>query len=157
VAGQPHAAATDDGSVHAELAEPDRRPGGPTPHGAEPGPVGPHSAASVQPAADGPEAASPGAPQPAGEGQGGPVNNRRAGGTLRAAILAILAAHPGRQFKVAELCKAIDAANTGSAAAKASQGAVHNAVVKLVADGAAVQTVERPATFTLATAPVAAG
>ncbi|MEH0985882.1 MarR family winged helix-turn-helix transcriptional regulator [Micromonospora sp. CPCC 205556] len=77
--------------------------------------------------------------------------SRRSGGALRGAVLGILEAHPDRQYKTGELAKLIDAANGGSGAAKASAGAVANAAIKLVADGQAVQTVERPATFQLAT------
>lgn len=96
-----------------------------------------------------------------GEGEGGSNpdpqgkaaatgNNRRVKGSLRGAVLDILEAHPDRQYKTSELCKLIDAANTGSDAKKASQGAVYNAAIKLVAAGTLVQTVERPATFQLA-------
>ncbi len=86
----------------------------------------------------------------AGDSDGAPGTSRRAGGTLRGAILDILEANPDQQYKVAALCKAIDAANAGTGTAKASQGAVYNAVVKLVADRRAVQTVDKPATFQLA-------
>ncbi|MEU8299713.1 MarR family transcriptional regulator [Micromonospora sp. NPDC048909] len=79
-------------------------------------------------------------------------DGRRAKGSLRAAVLDILEAHPDRQYKTGELSKLIDAANAGTSAKKASAGAVHNAAVKLVAAGTAVQTVERPATFQLAPA-----
>ncbi|SBT65656.1 hypothetical protein GA0070622_2657 [Micromonospora sediminicola] len=79
-------------------------------------------------------------------------NGRRVKGSLRGAVLDILEAHPDRQYKTSELCKLIDAANAGSGARKASQGAVFNAAIKLVAAGALVQTVERPATFQLAPA-----
>ncbi|MFG1833897.1 MarR family transcriptional regulator [Micromonospora chersina] len=77
-------------------------------------------------------------------------NGRRVKGSLRGAVLDILEAHPDRQYKTSELCKLIDAANAGSGARKASQGAVFNAAIKLVAAGTLVQTVERPATFQLA-------
>ncbi|MET7966216.1 MarR family transcriptional regulator [Micromonospora sp. NPDC005305] len=79
-------------------------------------------------------------------------NDRRVKGSLRGAVLDILEAHPDRQYKTSELCKLIDAANTGSGAKKASQGAVYNAAIKLVAAGTLMQTVERPATFQLAPA-----
>ncbi|GGS10100.1 hypothetical protein GCM10010169_63590 [Micromonospora fulviviridis] len=79
-------------------------------------------------------------------------NGRRVKGSLRGAVLDILEAHPDRQYKTSELCKLIDAANAGSGARKASQGAVFNAAIKLVAAGTLVQTVERPATFQLAPA-----
>ncbi|MEO3780482.1 MarR family transcriptional regulator [Micromonospora sp. B11E3] len=76
--------------------------------------------------------------------------SRRAKGSLRGAVLDILEAHPDRAYRTSELCKLIDAANAGTDAKKASAGAVNNALIKLVADGKAVQTVERPATFQLA-------
>ena len=96
-----------------------------------------------------------------GEGEGGSRldpqgqatatgNGRRVKGSLRGAVLDILEAHPDRQYKTSELCKLIDAANAGSGARKASQGAVYNAAIKLVAAGTLVQTVERPATFQIA-------
>ncbi|QOC89701.1 MarR family transcriptional regulator [Micromonospora craniellae] len=75
---------------------------------------------------------------------------RRSKGTLRGAILDVLEAHPDQQFKTSELCQAIDRANEGSGSAKASAGAVVNAVHKLVADNRAIQVVERPAAFQLA-------
>jgi DNA-binding MarR family transcriptional regulator len=75
---------------------------------------------------------------------------RRSGGTLRGAILDIFEAHPDQQYKVSELCRLIDKANEGTGAAKASAGAVANAVVKLVGAHRVIQTVERPATFQLA-------
>ncbi|MEV0157589.1 MarR family transcriptional regulator [Micromonospora sp. NPDC050686] len=77
-------------------------------------------------------------------------NSRRVKGSLRGAVLDILEAHPDREYKTSELCKLIDSANAGSGAKKASQGAVYNAAIKLVAAGTLVQTVERPATFQLA-------
>ncbi|GGM28812.1 hypothetical protein GCM10011608_11970 [Micromonospora sonchi] len=75
---------------------------------------------------------------------------RRSKGTLRGAIRDVLEAHPGQPLRTSQLCKAIDAANEGSGSAKASAGAVVNAVHKLVADGVAVHVVERPAAFQLA-------
>ncbi|MEU5931102.1 MarR family transcriptional regulator [Micromonospora sp. NPDC047187] len=86
---------------------------------------------------------------PSASGGGKP---RRSKGSLRGAILDVLEAHPGQPFKTSELCKAIDQANEGTDSAKASAGAVVNAVHKLVADGVAVQVAERPATFQLAPA-----
>jgi hypothetical protein len=85
-----------------------------------------------------------------GEGEARPV--RRTAGSMRAAILDICEAQPDRQFKVGELCRLIDAANAanaGTGASKASQGAVYNAATKLAAAGALTQTVEKPATFQL--------
>ncbi len=76
--------------------------------------------------------------------------DRRPKGSLRAAVLDILEAHPDRAYKTSELCKLIDAADAGAGVKKARPGAVVNAAVKLVADGKAVQTVEKPATFQLA-------
>ncbi|MFB6393558.1 MarR family transcriptional regulator [Polymorphospora lycopeni] len=89
-------------------------------------------------------------PTPALVEQAATGKARRAGGSLRGAILDVLEADPDRQFKTSELCKAIDKANEGTGAAKASAGAVVNALHKLVTAGAAIQTVERPATFRLA-------
>ena len=78
---------------------------------------------------------------------------KRAGGTLRGAILDILEANPDRQYKVGELCKVIDAANAGTGAAKASQGAVANALDTLSRKGTVTRTVDRPATFQLTPPP----
>jgi hypothetical protein len=52
--------------------------------------------------------------------------------------------------QVSELCKLIDAANDGTAAAKASAGAVANALDTLARHGRITRTVDRPATFQLA-------
>jgi hypothetical protein len=78
---------------------------------------------------------------------------RRTGGSLRGAILDILEANPDRQYKTGELCRLIDQANEGTGAAKASPGAVANALFKLAAASTVIQTVERPATFQLAPRP----
>ncbi|MGW3890484.1 MarR family transcriptional regulator [Micromonospora chokoriensis] len=86
---------------------------------------------------------------PSASGSGKP---RRPKGSLRGAILDVLEAHPGQPFKISQLCKAIDQANEGTDSAKASAGAVVNAVHKLVTDGVAVQVAEKPATFQLAPA-----
>ena len=75
---------------------------------------------------------------------------RRSKGSLRGAILDLLEAHPDQPFKTSQLCRAIDQANEGGGSAKASAGAVVNAVYKLVADNLAVQVVEKPAAFQLA-------
>ncbi|MFI7650311.1 MarR family transcriptional regulator [Micromonospora sp. NPDC049460] len=80
------------------------------------------------------------------------AGSRRTKGSLRGAVLDILEAHPDRAYKTSELCKLIDAANTGADAKKASAGAVNNALFKLVAAGKALQTVEKPATFQFAPA-----
>lgn len=77
-------------------------------------------------------------------------STRRASGSLRGAVLDILEANPGQQYKVSELCKLVDRANEGTGAKKASAGAVHNAAVKLVGTGRAVLAAEKPATFALA-------
>ncbi|MET8198009.1 MarR family transcriptional regulator [Micromonospora taraxaci] len=86
---------------------------------------------------------------PSASGSGKP---RRSKGSLRGAILDVLEAHPGQPFKTSQLCRAIDQANEGTDSAKASAGAVVNAVHKLVTDGVAVQVAEKPATFQLAPA-----
>ncbi|MEV6514980.1 MarR family winged helix-turn-helix transcriptional regulator [Micromonospora chalcea] len=98
-----------------------------------------------------PAAEAPAAP-PAREagGEEAQALTRRASGSLRGAILDILEANPGQQYKVSELCKLVDRANEGTGAKKASAGAVHNAAVKLVATGRAVLAAEKPATFALA-------
>jgi diguanylate cyclase (GGDEF)-like protein len=80
----------------------------------------------VKPAPRAAKRASASAPRPAAA-DGAATPPRRAGGTLRGAILDILEANPDRQYKVGELCKLIDAANADTGAAKASQGAVANA------------------------------
>ncbi len=102
-------------------------------------------------------AAPPAAGDSAGGGAegGGGAPVRRAGGTLRGAILDILEAHPDRQYKVSELCKLIDADNAGAGAgvAKASQGAVANALDTLSRKGTVTRTVDRPATFQLTPSP----
>jgi hypothetical protein len=103
-----------------------------------------HPAADETPTSD----ADP--PEPAREATS--ATTRRTPGAMRAAITGICQSQPERQFKVAELCKLIDAANAGTGAAKASQGAVYNACTKLAAAGTLIQTVDKPATFQL-TAP----
>ncbi|TDC35133.1 MarR family transcriptional regulator [Micromonospora sp. 15K316] len=87
---------------------------------------------------------------PAGEAGTATAGSRRTKGSLRGAVLDILEAHPERAYKTSELCRLIDAANAGTDARKASAGAVVNAADKLVSDGKAVRTVEKPATFQLA-------
>ncbi|GIJ08440.1 MarR family transcriptional regulator [Micromonospora andamanensis] len=89
---------------------------------------------------------------PATRTDGRAASIRRGKGSLRGAVLDILEAHPERAYKISELCKLIDAANVGTDARKASAGAVVNAADKLVNDGMAVRTVEKPATFQLAPA-----
>ncbi|MBQ1022791.1 MarR family transcriptional regulator [Micromonospora sp. C95] len=98
-----------------------------------------------------PATEAPAAPPPIqAAGEAAQDRTRRASGTLRGAILDILEANPGQQYKVSELCKLIDRANEGTDARKASAGAVHNAAVKLVATGRAILAAEKPATFALA-------
>lgn len=82
--------------------------------------------------------------------EGTATPERRSPGSMRAAVLDICEAHPDRQYKVGELCRLIDAANAGTDAKKASQGAVYNACTKLAAAGTLTQTVDKPATFQLA-------
>lgn len=95
-----------------------------------------------------------GAPTAGGTGPGptdgdAHVPERRSPGSMRAAVLDVCEADPERQFKVGELCRLIDAANAGTGAKKASQGAVYNAATKLAAAGTLTLTVDRPATFQL--------
>ncbi|MGW0218497.1 MarR family transcriptional regulator [Micromonospora chokoriensis] len=118
----------------ARPATPDSVPAGTTP-----------DSTTGEPAA---EAPAPPVTEAAGEAAQTPA--RRASGTLRGAILDILEANPGQQYKVSELCKLVDRANEGTGAKKASAGAVHNAAVKLVGIGRAVLATEKPATFALA-------
>lgn len=72
---------------------------------------------------------------------------RRRSGNLRAAVLKVLQSNPGQRFTVREVCKAIDAANTDSDAAKASAGAVNNALLKLTNDGLIQQVGDKPALY----------
>lgn len=72
---------------------------------------------------------------------------RRRGGSLKEAALKVLQDSPDEQFRVGQVCKAINAANTDPTAAKASQGAVSNALVKWLNDGVIQRTVEKPATY----------
>ena len=81
-----------------------------------------------------------------------PEQPRRAKGALRDAVLKVLTGSPDTGFKVGDVCKAIDAANTDATANKAGAGAVSNALTKLVTDGHALQVVEKPATFQAAPA-----
>ena len=74
---------------------------------------------------------------------------RRAKGSFQTAVLDLCRQQPQRQFKVGELCHLIDTANTGTAAKKASPGAVYNACTKLSGRGQLIQTVDKPATFQL--------
>ncbi|WP_328851262.1 MarR family transcriptional regulator [Micromonospora globbae] len=132
----------------ASASEPAAPPDAPTPPDGEGEPVAVADGDGQQPAPTpddtGPDTAAP-SNDPATS-----TGGRRAKGSLRGAVLDILEAHPDRAYKTSEMCKLIDAANAGSGARKASAGAVVNALVKLVAAGKAVQTVEKPAAFQLA-------
>ncbi|MGQ5265229.1 hypothetical protein ACTWLT_31200 [Micromonospora sp. ZYX-F-536] len=143
-ASPPASAAADtpaDGAVPQPLREADAP---------EPNPAVDAGGTPADPVSEAPQDGSEVGEAPGGEGR--PGTARRTGGSLRGAVLDILEAHPERQYKTSELCKLVDAANAGTGAAKASAGAVANAVTKLVAAGTAVQTVERPATYQLAPA-----
>ncbi|MEV2241101.1 MarR family transcriptional regulator [Micromonospora sp. NPDC049891] len=126
----------------------------PAANDADPGPATPDGppAGTTTDSTTGEPAAEAPAAQPATEAAEGAAraSARRASGTLRGAILDILEANPGQQYKVSELCKLVDRANEGTDAKKASAGAVHNAAVKLVATGRAILAAEKPATFALA-------
>jgi hypothetical protein len=76
-----------------------------------------------------------------------PAQPRRAKGALRDAVLKVLTDAPDTGFKVGDVCKAINSADTDATANKAGAGAVANALTKLVTDGHAVQVVDKPATF----------
>ena len=89
-------------------------------------------------------------PAAAGDDGQAPATTRRPGGSLRGAILDILEANPDGQYKVGQLCKLIDKASEGTGYVNVGAGAVYNAVVKLVGEHRAVQTVDKPATFQLA-------
>jgi hypothetical protein len=84
-----------------------------------------------------------------------PVQPRRPKGELRAAVLAVLTGSPEQPFKVSEVCKAIDAANTDGAANKAGAGAVANALDKLVTSGDAARVEEAKYATYQAAAPAA--
>jgi hypothetical protein len=129
-------------------------------NGASGGPDGGQTAADASTPADGeaPRQSRPAGPHAQADGQPGaagqppvagtpPAKTRRGKGSLRDAVLKILRDHPDSQYKVGELCRLIDAANAGSVAAKASAGAVANALDKLVGDGSVNRTAEKPATF----------
>ncbi|MEV6374829.1 helix-turn-helix domain-containing protein [Micromonospora musae] len=98
------------------------------------------------------EDAGSGTAAPVGEAGTSTAGGRRTKGSLRGAVLDILEAHPERAYKTSELCRLIDAVNGGTDAKRASAGAVVNAADKLVGDGKAVRTIEKPVTFQLAPA-----
>lgn len=129
--------------------EPAAPPDAPTPPDGEGEPVAAADGDGQQTAPT-PEGTDPDTAAPPDDAANSMDGGRRAKGSLRGAVLDILEAHPDRAYKTSEMCKLIDAANAGSGAKKASAGAVNNALVKLVAAGKAVQTVEKPATFQLA-------
>ncbi|MET7949057.1 MarR family winged helix-turn-helix transcriptional regulator [Micromonospora sp. NPDC005324] len=134
------------------------------PTDAEPSATAAPPAASTEPDTDAgqPDAADDGEPRATASQGAEPdttastetasASSRRAKGSLRAAVLDILEAHPDRAYKTGELCKLIDAAEADTGVLKARPGAVVNAAVKLVGEGKVVQTVEKPATFQLAPA-----
>jgi hypothetical protein len=70
---------------------------------------------------------------------------KRPKGVLRGAVLTLLQNNPATAYKISEICKLLDQANSG--AHKVSAGAVANALDKLVGEGAVKQVNERPATF----------
>jgi hypothetical protein len=76
-----------------------------------------------------------------------PTLPRRPKGELRAAVLAVLQNEPERQFKVSDVCKAINAANADTTSNKAGGGAVANALDKLVGSGDAVRLEAKYATY----------
>jgi hypothetical protein len=63
---------------------------------------------------------------------------RRAKGSIGADVLRVMRARPANRFKVSELAAALGGT---------SAGAIANALHKLVIDGTAVQTCEKPASF----------
>ncbi|GGK31376.1 hypothetical protein GCM10010124_25150 [Pilimelia terevasa] len=71
---------------------------------------------------------------------------KRPKGALRGDVLAVLQADPDTAFKVSQICKHLDTVNDGSRA-KASAGAVANALDKLVGDGSARRHDGKPATY----------
>lgn len=107
----------------------------------EPGPRGKAERGAntppAQPAEGGP------APEVAAAGSG--ETPRRPGGSLRNTVLKVLQDHPEHQFRVLEVCRAIDDLGTGGA--KASAGAVRNALDRLAGQGSILLIVDRPATF----------
>ncbi len=90
----------------------------------------------------GPEAAADTEQRQTGRTYRKPVQPRRPKGALRAAVRAVLTQAPGQAFKVSEVCKAIDAANTDGTSNKAGAGAVANALDKLVTSGDAIRREE---------------
>lgn len=94
---------------------------------------------SADPGAAGPNPLATGtAPLSGSTATDAPPAARRGKGKLRDEVLAILQDHPDTAYKVSQLSKLLDGA---------SQGAITNALHKLVTDGTVTQTVERPATY----------
>jgi hypothetical protein len=158
------AASTPAGVTGPDDVEPDGQPGDAEPDDA-PGDPSATVEADTANAAHADEAAQPAtrpatrtrrtAPEPADGDDAPAAKLRRPAGSLRGAILDIMEADPGGQYKVGQLCKLIDKASEGTGYAKASQGAVYNEAVKLVGAHRAVQTVDKPATFQIAVPPAA--
>jgi hypothetical protein len=149
---EPPAVATGDAAGDVASANPDSTDDTTSPAASPNGPVAagdvsPPPSNDVEPTSN-EEPDSAGAAEPSGTA--GQTRRRRAGGSLRGAVLDVLEAHPDRQYKTGELCRLVDAGNAGSGAAKASAGAAANALSKLIVAGKVVQTVERPATYQLA-------
>jgi hypothetical protein len=100
------------------------------------------------------ETAEPDRDQHAGTGTTtgtSPAKRKRPKGALQASALAILQANPGSEYKVDDMRKLIDQADAGTGYARASHGAVANALDSLERDGKAAKVDDRKAaTFTLA-------
>ncbi|WP_435124422.1 MarR family transcriptional regulator [Micromonospora tulbaghiae] len=148
-----HGEAADTPDQNDEVAAPPDDPPAASTSGQATGPDAP----TTTPSSPGSGQETPAEPTPDAEQVAGstarearPDTARRAKGSLRGAVLDLLEAHPDRAYKTGEIAKLIDNANAGTGAAKASAGAVANAVTKLVAEGKAVQTLDRPATYQLA-------
>jgi hypothetical protein len=120
----------------AEHTEPDNRAGAPA-HDTTPAIS--DTAGSAEPGTPGP---NPGEAHtiPTGESttSAAPSTVRRGKGKLRDEVRAVLQDNPDTAYKVSQLSKALGGA---------SQGAITNALHKLVTDGTVTQTVERPATY----------
>ncbi|MEU4218940.1 MarR family winged helix-turn-helix transcriptional regulator [Actinoplanes sp. NPDC026623] len=74
-----------------------------------------------------------------------PAKRRRPKGALQASALAILHAHPDREYKVEEVKKLIDQADADTGYPRASHGAVSNALDSLERDGKAAKVEDRKA------------
>jgi DNA-binding transcriptional ArsR family regulator len=84
-----------------------------------------------------------------GDPAGGSVacTPRRRKGALHQEVLSVLRQDPDATFTVTQLRKRVDTARHGGGQAAASAGAVYNALLKAVADSAASQVADKPATF----------